>query len=567
MGSTKKRAKPTAEEKKLKQVAAKHKAMARKTFRSAGFVRMQKLSDREFCIGSTRSDFDDVYVYENIVVLIEYTASKKPGSHLKSKKIPYDCIERDPSIFLKEICKLDTGLKAKLSQYNDHEIVFRIVYCSRYNFDKKYKLEVPNPIFLDYPELRYFSAICDCLKKSSAPELFEFLNITVSELGDQGVVGKRPNDETYEGSLLPEANSNFEPGFKVVSFYIDPAALLRRSYVLRKQSWRHLNNPYQRMISKAKIESIRFHLKKKKRVFVNNIIATLDDSTKILDQRGNTVKPSSIKRNQQVRIQLPDRMNTVGLIDGQHRTFSYYESAPDDEIIEKLRKKQNLLVTGIIYPENTSERQREIFEARLFLEINSTQTNAKSDLKQAINLILEPFSDESIATRVLDVLDRGSGPLSSQIERHWFDENKLKTTSIISYAMKPLVKTSGNDSLFCAWDEPQKAKMVSESRTELLNAYVDFCRQKIDDLLIEVRKKLPSELWTPEKRVEGRILTTTNVNCMLICLRLIIQSGLPLESKYYEKSLQGISTKDFKGFHSSRYKLMANKLFETHFRR
>jgi hypothetical protein len=168
------------------------------------------------------------------------------------------------------------------------------------------------------------------------------------------------------------------------------------------------------------------------------------------------VNPSQITNTRPVIVQIPDRINTVGLIDGQHRTFAYFEANPDDDEILNLRRRQNLLVTGIIYPKGLSSQSREIFEASLFLEINSTQTNAKSNLKQSINVILKPFAEESIATRVLSSLDRSSGPLSGFIERYWFDEHKLKTTSIVSFALKPLVKLNGNDTLFRRWEEPLK---------------------------------------------------------------------------------------------------------------
>jgi hypothetical protein len=41
-----------------------------------------------------------------------------------------------------------------------------------------------------------------------------------------------------------------------------------------------------------------------------------------------------------------------------------------------------------MYPSGVNEIDRERFEARLFLEINSTQMSAKSPLKQAIGVVL-----------------------------------------------------------------------------------------------------------------------------------------------------------------------------------
>jgi hypothetical protein len=100
---------------------------------------------------------------------------------------------------------------------------------------------------------------------------------------------------------------------------------------------------------------------------------------------------------------LPYEYNSIGLIDGQHRVFSYYEGGRDEAKISVLRVQQNLLVTGVIYPSNISRAERSKFEATLFLEINATQTNAKSDLKQAIGVLLQPFSQDSIARRIVNL--------------------------------------------------------------------------------------------------------------------------------------------------------------------
>lgn len=566
---SKKKAKPklTFEEKKKRKYVSDHKALVRSVLRSTGFKRYPKLADKQFIIdATTQSDFDDIYVQENLIVLVEYTTAKDVGKHLKPKKIVYDKIEDDPSVFIDILCDLDAEFKSEIDlHYIRDELILKVLYCSRESFDSKYKTQVPNPAYLDYPELRYFKSVTDSIKKSALHEFLHFLDVTHEQLGENGKVGANTSNETYAGSLLPEANSNFDKGFKVVSFYADPAALLRRSYVLRKQGWRHSDSVYQRMISKGKIQSIRKHLKDNKRVFVNNIIATLADDTQIVDENSKTIDPSKIVKTTPVNIQIPDRMNTVGLIDGQHRTYSYHSTIPDDPEISKLRNRQNLLVTGIIYPPELSQAAREKFEARLFLEINSTQTNAKSNLKQSINLILKPFSDESIAKRVLDELDK-TGALSGHIERFWFDANKLKTTSVVSYGMKPLVKTSGNDSLFCKWTEISKDNMVASEDSGLLDQYVKFCVTEINQFLGAVKSQVKNEYWTPDKRVNGRFITTTNVNALLICIRFLISNKKMGDFNYYDGKLKSFSIKELGDFHSSQYGRMAEKIFEKYFK-
>lgn len=565
----KKRSRLSAEERKRRGVQSTHRRLIRAIFRNTGFERFTKLADRPFKIGDhIESDFDDVFVCENIVVCAEYTTSKSDnvGDHLRKKKIVYDEATENPTMLVETLAAIDSDFSnVALGCYRADELVVRFVYCSRYDFDAKHKTIAANAEYLDYPELRYFKSLTDSIKLSARAELLDFLRVGISQIGKEGKVDTHSESKSFQATVLPEANSNFDAGFKVVSFYVDPETLLNQAYVLRRQGWRDSDSVYQRMISKSKIDEIRRHLKLKKRVFVNNIIATLDDETRIIDEDGNVVDPSKITKTTSVELQLPARQNTVGLIDGQHRTFSYYISSPDDPEIAKLRRRQNLLVTGIIYPPRVRRKDRETFEARLFLEINSTQTNAKSDLKQAINRLVDPFSDESIAAAVVEKLGRGSGPLAGQIMRHWFDTDKLKTSSVVSYGMKPLTKTSGVDSMFFLWNEPEKQLLLKKNDTEILDTYIEFCCDQIDAFLIAVKRALPSNLWTPDKRVPGRLLTTTVINSLLICLRKLIESGKTGGVEHYENRLKGLSERSFNGYHSSQYAKLAQAIFDKHF--
>ncbi len=169
----------------------------------------------------------------------------------------------------------------------------------------------------------------------------------------------------YKGSLLPESYSNFSKGYKVISFYIDPKSLIEKSYVLRKYGWEDNQNLYQRMIKSAKIKKIREYLNKEGRVFINNIIITLPSTTKLLDQNMMTIEFNTVARTQPVEIQLPNEFNIIGLIDGQHRVFAYHEGGKYEDKIKQLREKQNLLVTGIVYPGTISEKDRTKFEAAI----------------------------------------------------------------------------------------------------------------------------------------------------------------------------------------------------------
>jgi DGQHR domain-containing protein len=317
------------------------------------------------------------------------------------------------------------------------------------------------------------------------------------------------------------------------------------------------------MIISNKIKQIRKYLSSERRVFINNIIITLPSRTKLLDENQNTVDARTITTTQPVEIQIPNEFNVIGLVDGQHRVFAYHEGGENDEKIKILREKQNLLVTGIIYPSKISDFEKTKFEARLFLEINSNQSNAKSDLKQAIGLILKPFSAESVSRAVLENLNK-SGSLEKLFEVNIFDKGKIKTTSIVSYGLRPLLKLSGQDSLFSLWKNIKKDEIKNETDNALLEEYITFSCSQINLFLGAVRYNL-IDVWaiTNTKNLKN-ILNTTTINGLLICLRKLIEKKKTGNFEYYKTHLAKISSTKILTYKSSQYGDLGDYLF-SHF--
>ncbi|MCA0432268.1 MAG: DGQHR domain-containing protein [Proteobacteria bacterium] len=564
---TKKKKKLSAEEKARAKLKADHRKGVRSVFNLCGFKRVGFLSDKEFIFEGQKSDFDDLFIYENVFVFAEYTTTQSSavGEHLKLKKILYDKVFANPTGFITFLKSSFPAITKILdTQYHPSSLLIRVLYCSRFDFDEHYKENVPGPIYMDYPILRYFTSVVEAIRKSTRHELFHFLEIDAAKIGDDGKINVATQSRDYHGSVLPESHSHFDSGYKVITFYADPEALLKTCYVLRKEGWRESINLYQRMISKKKIEAIRHYLKDQKRVFINNIVVTLPSDVKPLDKKGNTVETSNLTTTSPVIIKIPFAQNSVGIVDGQHRIFAYHETIVDDPEIAKLRIQQNLLITGIIFPQNISSEEREQFEARLFLEINSNQTNAKSDLKQAIGVVLDPLSPESIASRVLSALAR-KGPLTGFIQQHFYETDKLKTSSIVSYGLKPLVKLSGDDSLFSTWSHTGKNKLKSGKGIDALKAYIEYCSDSINTVLSAIKQNVSADRWTTDKKVAKRLLTTTQVNGFLILTRLLVESKINLDQSAIAKKVKGIDSFDFGLYRSSQYNRMAEKIFGTYF--
>ena len=250
--------------------------------------------------------------------------------------------------------------------------------------------------------------------------------------------------------------------------------------------------------------------------------------------------------------------------------YAYHEGTDaNEEKIAALRNKQHLLVTAVLFPKSLSDEARRKFEATLFREINNNQTNISSQLKQDIDVMISPFSSTSICKGVISKLNE-SGPLSDIISVHSYDKGKLKTASIVSYGLIPLVKyddSSESDSIYRLWPNPDKKKLNKDCEEyELKKLYVDFCAEKIRDILIALKRIVPKESWCvyDPKKKQGS-LSVTFINGFLNVLRCQIKdTGMLLSQEDYYQKLKNIKLDKLKEYKSSQYNKMGRMIYDTY---
>jgi len=547
--------------------AQEKRAFARRIrgiFERIGFQRVPEVADNEIEFDGRAGDFDDVLVYENLVLFIEYTVSNptQVGNHVKGKAHLFNKVNAAPQQFLEMMMARFPGLERKVSKYHPSQVRFRIIYCSKSEIKLEHRGLCPGTAFLWHGSIRYFAELSSAIKRSARYELYDFLELSHSEVGLNGQLPEGDDSTKFHGSVLPEANSNFPPGFKVISFYVSPGAVLSRAYVLRKDSWRDSQGLYQRMIHRNKIESIRRYLQTAERVFVNNVILTLPDDTELIDSAGQAVDPAKIDKTQAITVRLPKGGNSVGIVDGQHRIFSYYEDAYDNPKIDLFRGRQNLLATGIMYPSAYSAIERERFEAKLFLEINSTQNAAKSGLRQAISLIVQPFAPDSIGRLVIQNMAQ-SGPLEGLLEKNFYDLNVLRTTTIVSYGLRALVRLDGEDSLFQRWSTPEKRAALSGKKDEeLLKEYAKFAAAEIGKFVAAARATVGISRWALRSQTEEGVLTVTFVNGLLVLFRQYLKTQPLAEFSDYRLTLTPLANFNFASYKSSQYTSMGMEMLK-----
>lgn len=197
----------------------------------------------------------------------------------------------------------------------------------------------------------------------------------------------------------------------------------------------------------------------------------------------------------------------------------------------------------------------------LFRSINSTQTNARSDLKQEINLIINPYSADSIAKRVVNYLNDNHGPLRDEFERFFFEKGKLKTTSVVSFALRPLVSPTSKTSLYRLWDDPDKGAITKGSDPLKVTEYVKFCGAEINKLFSAVKANLPAERWTADRKQPKKFLATANVNGVLGALRRVAAAGTLESFDVYRSKMVGVADFPFDTYKSSQYNRMGVKIY------
>ncbi|MGQ2968574.1 MAG: DGQHR domain-containing protein [Allorhizobium sp.] len=566
--------KASSKKQKQKLTPAQRKAILRTkqhirsikdVFVAFGFKHLSALSGKKFQFKGRECDFDDVYLLDNVLVLVEHTShgEEHVSAHLVNKKIIFDYINHNAAEFVEYI----RGNYSEFSDvadplYQDHHFQVKIVYASLNNLKASIKDHVPGVYFLDYPYLRYFKNLAATIKASAKWEMLGYLGVNAGEFS-KSVLSTSSSSANFNGSVLPESQSHVPAGYKVVSFYVSAGDLIQRAYVLRRDSWRESSNIYQRLLGRKKIESLRRHLLDKKGVAINNIIVTLPESTKVLGLDNKQVETDKIKSVQLSKIELPVDFNSIGIIDGQHRVFSYYEGGANESQMAVLRAQQNLLVTGIIFPEKTGELLRDRFSAGLFLQINTNQSKVKPELIQEIGVILRPFAVQSIARRVLRQLNN-RGPFADHFATAFSEGPKVKTATVVSYGIAPLVRPSAVDGLFNVWSSPNKDLLVKgasdpSADEAIVVEFADFCLKEINTFTGAVRSHVAAR-WTADKSVADRMLTTVIVNGLFHCLRQICGSGTLMSFEEYRDKLAGVENFDFSQYGSNRYNQLGQQL-------
>jgi hypothetical protein len=333
-------------------------------------------------------------------------------------------------------------------------------------------------------------------------------------------------------------------------------ALIQRSYVLRRDGWEDPDLSYQRFVRADKLDAMREYLSANGKVFINNLVVTLPSTALLLDANSAPVVPGALVSKSQVTLQLPLELGTVGIVDGQHRVFSYYEGGGGGErAITKIRQRQNLLVTGIIFPPHYTAEMRVKFEAEIFLGINNNQSPVNTQLKQDLETIINPDTPLAISRSIVKRLST-EGPLAGMMQMSQFDpSDRIASGSLGPYVVT--VHAKKTSALYKTWDGAGKRDLTDASDRA---AYVDYCVHELRLLLGAAAKHLKGKFRSVPN---GGILSTTVVGGLILLLDRMVKDGTSPSAIDYSQRLKGIEKFDFSRFTGSAWGKLANALYKA----
>lgn len=528
------------------------------------------IGDKHKSFGNRVGEFDQAFLFQNIILICEETIITKRErlkDHLLNK-------QEAAKQFIQKKADVINWLKAdfpndfeKYDTYNDcdrYELFF--LYFTRPGADISSLIggDRFDPfIFVPDRTLKYFLHISSCIKKSARFEIFKFLGLSGSKIG--------PTQSANDIKMIPITiispadNTGDTDGIRMVSFMANADLLIENSYVLRNDNWEESTSLYQRLIDKKKLDSVRSFLAKNRQTFYNNIIVGLPKEVEFREKNSNKiVSVSNISDFGNYIMYFPNKFNSICIIDGQHRVYAHYEGNDKyEEIISDLRKRLHLLVTGLIFPPEMSEADIRKHQSKIFLDINDNSKPIPKDLLQKIYMISDPLSEVAIARRVIVELNQ-MAPFEGLFELSELDAGKIKTSTIIGYALKSLVilDIENKKSLYHYWDMDRQRKL--DRKEEDITNYISYAAKSLQ-VYFNALYNLNKDSWNDKN---SKILSVTSINGFIMAY----QDSLPVYGvrnyDFYQERLSKLSMKFQEGefsFTSSGYRKFASEIFRDIF--
>ena len=532
-------------------------------FETAGFFYIPT-AGHDFNVGYRTVELDKVFVFENIVIICEdtETSSKHEKEHARKKEEAFTQIDMNRQECFDRLIEIFPESKNYLNKYQIDQYKVRYLYftVNELQFsDSDYQL-FPHIIFVAPQSLKYLYQLSLCIHRSVKYELFRFLQITDDDIGI--TTNESPRKDIKATIISPKVTTGLCNGVRIVSFMMAAGTLIKNSYVLRKDNWERDIFLYQRLMQKDKIDNIRQFLLKNGAAFYNNIIVSLPDDIQFKNGDGEIVGLSDINDYDVCTMTIPDRMNSICIIDGQHRIFAHYEDTEVDfneEKISILRKQLHLLVTGLVFPKDMPLMERRKIESQIFLDINSNAKSVPSEILIHIQRIMDPLSANGLARMVIEKLNEDA-PFRGKFELSALDKGKIKISSIIKFALNRFVDVNTSEKYFYHYWNGEKERLL-KGDAQIIEEYVKYCSNQLKVYFKAICKCFNAE-WMDES---SKIMSVVSINGFILAYGFYMERIGIKDFNFYEQLFSNVKidfSKEKFPYTSSQYRKFSRDVLE-----
>lgn len=531
-----------------------------------GFTRIESLESYETSFLDMKTDIDDMFVFQNLYLLTEYTVAQDVSTHFAKKLGFYQKMLPLQTDFLKKLNEnkdFATYYSKNLDKYGNSSPILAVIYVTEYDASPTtYAKNDGLVTILEKHKFDYFVKMGSAIKRSFLHEFFSYLKIDISRIGIANFDSSKESDRRYNAVALKDIFGYLPDDVKIAAFYASPGRLLKSASVLRYngEPGKYL---YQRLIDKKKIQNMRKFISHNG-FFPNNIIISTKNNIGVKIQE-------AVKENAEaISLIFVESPNSLSIIDGQHRLYAYHDGDDEfEELISMRREQQVLLVVAIVFPQTISDEDKIKYEARIFLEINSTQKKVDDYLIQCIKILSDRNSSTAIAHYLLDELNRTclKGLIASVPEDR---VGKLPRVSIVKYALDSLVAHKSKDSIslfktyLSTLDIDLATADISHKNIDI-DHYKAYCLEIISRFFDVFANEVESSNfnWAVDRKDPQAILNVTTVNSILHCIKNFILNDTPIPTKdELENAFHGIFDEvNFKDYKSSQYARLGKAIY------
>ena len=373
------------------------------------------------------------------------------------------------------------------SETENKNVVFIYYSINNLNEADLKKLNDKGIVYLNRTSLDYFNEIVRLYRNLAYYQLLSYL-----------LRGKSIKSISKSNFEIPSIKCKYSNREYCYLFGIQPSRLIPISTVLHRKSnvGDDISSNYQRLVNPKKIKEIKKFIKEERGIFPTNIIISFDSS-------GDFFKPSGSKINdiQFGLLSLPNKFQSVTIIDGQHRLFAY----------DNLEEADKDLIYVIAFHKLSPERQ-----VQTFININEKQTKVSSSLMwdlypNILDVDSEDFIKAKISVLVKKLNNEESSALKGAIQydsAEYSDKGSKITLESICTAIK-------SEGIIQIIEGKLDSYLVTHNKEKIIYQLLEGYFNAI--------KKLNPEHWDRKEKTKNLLRSNQGIGALIKLLKEIIR--------------------------------------------